>query len=54
MKPILILAAIVLLFVGCNNSNKLSYAKSNTSSIQDSIHPGKRLMETIVMHAIMQ
>lgn len=46
MKSILIVVAIVLLFVGCNNSNKVSYAKSNTSSIQDSIHPRKRLMET--------
>lgn len=46
MKSVLIIAAIVLLFVGCNNAHKVSYAKSNTNTVQDSIHPGKRLMET--------
>tara|TARA_R110000868_G_scaffold109952_2_gene298428 strand:- start:275 stop:742 length:468 start_codon:yes stop_codon:yes gene_type:complete len=46
MKSIPIVAVIVLLFVGCNNSNKMSYAKLNPNTIQDSIYPGKRLMET--------
>lgn len=46
MKSMLITASIVLLFIGCNKSNKVSYTKSNPNTVQDSIHPGKRLMET--------
>lgn len=41
----LITASIVLLFIGCNNSNKVSYAKSSINIMKDSIHPGKSLME---------
>ena len=42
----LIVTGIVLLFIGCNNSNKVSYAKSSALIPKDSIHPGKHLMET--------
>ncbi|GAA4977067.1 hypothetical protein [Algibacter aquimarinus] len=50
MRTIILALAVVLFLVSCNNSNKVSYAKNDINidvkKDQDSIHSGKKLMET--------
>lgn len=46
-NTLLLISLITLLFVSCNNSNsKVSYAIKNNDFKKDTIHSGKKLMET--------
>jgi cytochrome c2 len=47
MKTILFTVALIIQFVSCNKSNNRNfYGENNNSAVKDSIHPGKKLMET--------
>lgn len=46
-NALLIIGLLGLLFTGCNNTNaKVSYAEKTNDYKKDTIHPGKKLMET--------
>ena len=46
MKTILLTIAFITQFVSCNKSNTQVFYAENNNVVKDSIHPGKKLMET--------